>query len=231
MKSTSLAAAAIFSAVTASGLFASNTASAQVVVADIQVRPTSVPNSCDFGVYQPDIRIVNTGTQDFYLSQASLMLYFDAGPNEIQAVNPTGLTASIFEANGGFRSWDSVFIRKFSDFAETQYAPDRRANQSWQIYFGPINPPGQGPDITVPVGGFAELTPTFQRANGAVPFDDGCKNFTRVERGASANFATNKFYDLYFFSTQQFICEYLSPGVPDPNSGIVPFAPFNNACP
>jgi hypothetical protein len=227
---TSLGLTAIFTAVTASGLFVSNTSSAQVVVADVQVRPTSVPNSCDFGVFEPEIRIINTGDHDFFLSQTFLLVYFDAGPDEIQAVHPEGTTAAIFEANGAFRSWDTVSIRKFEDFPETAFAPDRRANQSWQISFGPINPPGRGPDVTVPVGGFADLITTFQRAGGAFPFDDGCKNFTRVERGAPANFASNKFYSLFFAQTQQFICEFLSPGVPDPNSGISPFAPFPSAC-
>jgi hypothetical protein len=230
MKSTSFGVTAIFSAITASGLLASHAASAQVVVADVQVRPTSVPNSCDFGVFEPEIRIVNTGDHDFFLSQVFLLTYFDAGVDEIQAVHPEGTTAAIFESNGAFRSWDTISIRKFEDFPETQFAPDRRANQSWQINFGPINPPGLGPDVTVPVGGFADLITTFQRAGGAFPFDQGCKNFTRVERGASANFASNKFYSMFFTQTQQFICEFLSPGVPDPNSGISPFAPFASAC-
>jgi hypothetical protein len=230
VKSTSLGVFAIFSAVTASGLLASKPSSAQVVVADVQVRPTSVPNSCDFGVFEPEIRIINTGDHDFFLSQTFLLVYFDAGTDEIQAVHPEGTTAAIFEADGAFRSWDTVSIRKFQDFPETQFAPDRRANQSWQISFGPINPPGRGPDVTVPVGGFADLITTFQRAGGAFPFDDGCKNFTRVERNVPANFASNQFYSLFFASTQQFICEFLSPGVADPNSGISPFPPFASAC-
>jgi hypothetical protein len=231
MKGTSIGVGAIFSAVIASRLFASNTSLAQVVVADVQVRPTSVPNSCDFGVFEPEIRITNTGDHFFFLSQVFLLVYFDAGQDEIQAVHPEGTTAAIFERNGAFRSWDSISIRKFQDFAETQFAPDRLANQSWQINFGPINPPGLGPDVTVPVGGFADLIVTFQRTGGAFPFDVGCKNFTRVERSAPANFASNKFYNLFFTSTQQFLCEFLAPGVPDPNSGISPFPPFASACP
>src|SRR5205085_1178392 len=111
-------------------LLASRSASAQgVVTANVEVRASSVPNSCDFGVFQPEIKITNTGDHAFFLSQAFLLVYFNAGVNEIEAVHPTGTTASIFTANGGFKSWDTITIRKFQDFGQTfEVVPGRRAN-------------------------------------------------------------------------------------------------------
>src|SRR6185369_14726693 len=136
-----------------------------VVTTNVEVRASSVPNSCDFGVFQPEIKITNTGDHAFFLSQAFLLVYFDAGPNEIEAVHPEGTTATIFRSNGAFKSWDTVSIRKFMDFSPTlEPVPGRRANQAWQIFFGPISPPGQGPDITMNPGDFATLIPQFRRA-------------------------------------------------------------------
>jgi hypothetical protein len=202
-----------------------------VVTANVEVRASSVPNSCDFGVFQPEIRITNTGDHAFFLSQAFLLVYFDAGPNEIEAVHPEGTTATIFTRNGGFKSWDTISIRKFMDFSPAlEPVPGRRANQAWQISFGPISPPGQGPDINMNPGDFATLIPTFRRAGGAFPFDVGCNDFTRVERGASNVFHSDRFYNLFFTSTQQFICEFLNPTTPDPLSGISPIT-GRSACP
>jgi hypothetical protein len=202
-----------------------------VVTANVEVRRSSVPNSCDFGVFEPEIKITNTGDHAFFLSQAFLLVYFDAGPNEIEAVHPEGTTAAIFAPNGGFKSWDTISIRKFLDFNPTlEPVPGRRANQAWQISFGPINPPGRGPDITMNPGDFATMIVTFRRAGGAFPFDVGCNDFTRVERGASNVFHSDRFYNLFFTSTQQFICEFLNPTTPDPLSGISPIT-GQSACP
>src|SRR5207245_11010620 len=95
-----------------------------------------------------------------------------------------GTTPAIFASNGGFRSWDTISIRKFIDFADTQVAPDRRANQAWQIIFAPIDP--RGPDITLRPGDFATWFATFRRAGGASPFDLGCDDFTKVDRTSPA---------------------------------------------
>jgi hypothetical protein len=213
-------------------LAASKSASAQgVVTADVQVRRSSVPDSCNFGVFEPEIKILNTGDHPFFLSQAFLLVYFNAGANEIEAVHPEGTTAAIFSSNGGFKSWDTISIRKFMDFSPTlEPVPGRKANQAWQISFGPISPPGQGPDLTMNPGDFATLIVTFRRAGGAFPFDPACDDFTRVEPGASNVFHSDRFYNLFFTSTQQFICEFLNPTTPDPLSGISPVT-GQSACP
>ncbi len=205
-------------------LFAGKLASAQgVVTANVEVRRSSVPNSCDFGVFEPEIKITNTGDHPFFLPQAFLLVYFNAGANEIEAVHPEGTTATIFTANGGFKSFDAISIRKFMDFSQVfEPVPGRKANQAWQISFAPQAAPGQGPDTTLNPGDFATMIVTFRRAGGAFPFDPACDDFTRVERGASNVFHSDRFYNLFFTSTQQFICEFLNPTTPDPLSGISP---------
>ena len=230
MRKSSLVVVQMFAALVV--LLACKVASAQgVVTANLEVRRSSVPNSCDFGVFEPEIKITNTGDHAFFLSQATVVVYFDAGVNEIESVHPEGTTASIFTANGGFKSWDTISIRKFIDFNPTlEPVPGRRANQSWAISFGPISPPGQGPDINMNPGDFATMIVTFRRAGGAFPFDVGCNDFTRVERGASNAFHSDRFYNLIFTSTQQLICEFLNPTTPDPDSGIAPFT-GQSACP
>jgi hypothetical protein len=221
----------VSAALVAAGLFVNRPASAQgVVTANVEVRRTSVPNSCDYSVFQPEIKITNTGAQSFFLSQGFIQVYFNAGLDEIEAVHPTGITAAIFDANGAFKSWDGVSISRGVTFNTVTFAPDRRANQAWRIFFDPPQPPGQGPDITMRPGDFAIFTVSFRRAGGQNPFDPECDDFTKVERGAPSNFTNDKFYNLLFTSTQQFICEFLNPTTPDPQSGVNPFT-ARSACP
>jgi hypothetical protein len=204
--------------------------SALAVPWNLQVRHTSVPNSCDWPVFEPELKIINTSTfADVLLSEIFVEFNFEAGPDEIEAVHPEGTFASIFDASGAFVSYDSATIVKAVDFPDSQFAPDRRANQTWRVVFGPPAPP-PAPQILVPHnGGFATLTVTLRRAGGASPFDVGCKNFTRVERDSPDTFVDDKFYNLIFTSTQQHICERFLDGTIDPNTGI--FLDGSNGCP
>lgn len=202
-------------------LLLSQPASAQgVVTANLQVRSSAVPNSCDFGIFQPEIRLTNTGEHPFSLPQAFVQVYFNAPIGGIEAVNAEGTTAAIFTANGGFKSFDTISIRPGSTFETTGPSEDRLANQAWQIFFSPIS--AQGRDLTLNPGEFAQFFVTFRRTGGPFPFDPQCNDFTKVERNAPTVFTDNKFYNLFFTSTQQFICEFLNPTTPDPNSGVTP---------
>ena len=207
--------------VAAFSLLLSQPASAQsVVTANLQVRASSVPNSCDFGVFEPEIRLTNTGDHPFFLPQAFVQVYFNTPIGGIEAVNPEGTTAAIFTSNGGFKSFDTISIRPGIAFDTTGPSADRLANQAWQIFFSPID--AQGPDVTLNPGEYAQFFVTFRRPGGLFPFDPQCNAFTKVERNAQTVFTDNKFYNLFFTSTQQFICEFLNPTTRDPNSGVTP---------
>jgi hypothetical protein len=196
---------------------------------NLQVRPTAVPNSCDYSVFEPELKLTNTGTSSAFLSEVFAEFSFNAGANEIEAVHPEGTYAWIFDAQGGFVSWDGVTVQGPFAQAAAQFSAARRANQVWRVVFDPPNAGGQ--TILVPPGGFATVIVTLRRAAGQSPFDAGCDDFTKVERNAPAAFTDNKFFRLLFTSTQQLICERFNPTTIDPNSGIWSFSPFNNGCP
>jgi hypothetical protein len=211
----------------AAGFTMSRPAAAQqglVVVANVQVRANSVPNSCDYSVFQPEIRITNTGDHPFFLPQAFVQVYFNAPIGSIQPVHPEGTTAAIFSASGAFKSWDTISIdpQAIITFPTEGPSPDRLANQAWRIFFGPINPPGRGPDVTLNPGDFAQFIVSFQRVGGLSPFDPQCDDFTKLERNSTNVFTDNKFYNLLFTQTQQLLPEFLNPTTPDPNTGIFP---------
>jgi hypothetical protein len=217
---------AVSLALAASGFVMSKPAAAGfVVTANVQVRHTSVPNSCDYSVFEPEIRITNTGDHSFFLPQAYLQVYFNAPLGSIEPVHPQGTTAAIFTSSGAFKSWDTIDIEPGVTFPTSGPSADRLANQAWRIFFGPINPPGYGPDVTLDPGDYAQFTVTFRRDGGVSPFDPECDDFTKVERSTPADsvvFTDNKFYDLLFTQTQQLLPEFLDPTTPDPNTGIFP---------
>jgi hypothetical protein len=195
---------------------------------NLEMRHTGVPNSCDYSVFEPELRLTNTGSVPLALNSVFVQFYFNAGPTEIEAVHPTGTLASIFTAQGGFVTADTVTVNRGQDLPNCQFAADRKANQAWRVIF---DPPSAGQNLLVPPGGYATVIVQLRRAGGVSPFDQNCDDFTKVERNSPGVFASNKFFHLLFTSTQQFICERLNPTTVDPNSGISPCAPFNSACP
>lgn len=213
--------------VAAAGLLVS--APAHALPWNLQVRPTAVPNSCDYGVFEAELKLTNTGTSGAFLSEVFAEFSFNAGANEIEAVHPEDTYAWIFDAQGGFVSWDGVKVQGPFAQAPAQFSADRRANQIWRTVFDPPNANGQ--TIVVPPGGFATVIVTLRRAGGQSPFDVGCDDFTKMERNAPTAFTDNKFFRLLFTSTQQLICERFNPNTIDPNSGLFSFAPFANSCP
>src|SRR5207244_12570951 len=123
------------------------------------------------------------GTSSLLLSSVYVQFGIHAGQNDVEAVHPTGTTAAIFDASGGFHGFDGITVRKRFVIADAQFAPDRRVNQIWTAEFDP--PSAQGPDITIPAGGFATLIVTLRRAGGLSPFDPECDDFTKVERNST----------------------------------------------
>jgi hypothetical protein len=78
-------------------------------------------------------------TGPLLLSSVYVQFGIRAGQNEIEAVHPTGTTAAIFDANGGFHGFDGITVRKRFTIADAQFAPDRRVNQIWTAEFDPPN--------------------------------------------------------------------------------------------
>ncbi|HTA75638.1 MAG TPA: hypothetical protein VK791_00610 [bacterium] len=211
-------------------LMISNLVSAQPVnhaTWDLQVKPSSVPDSCNWQVFEAVLKITNVWTSPLDLHTVEAEYYFDAGQNEIQAVHPTGTYAVIYNAQGTQLGFIDANNNQRLTNISGAYAPDRLANQSWVTWFS-YDP--QSPTSIVPPGGCAIVTVTLQRANGASPFDQGCKNFTRIDPGTPQVFAGNKFFTLNFLQTQIRICEALNLTTIDPQTGISPLAPYISDC-
>jgi hypothetical protein len=201
----------------ASGTLFAATASAFPL--DLQMRATGVPNSCDWGVFEPELKITNVQTFDILVSSVFVEFAFNAAPDEIEAVHPR-ITIPIFNASGGVVTWTFANVVKRSDIAPFAFAADRKGNQIWAVIFDPPSAP-PNPSNAIPPGGFASVIPTLRRAGGAVPFDLGCDDFSKVDRGTSqTTFVDNRFFHMIFTSTQQLICEQKSPTVNDPLTGL-----------
>ena len=211
----------------ASGILFTATASAFPL--DLQMRATGVPNSCDWGVFEPELKITNVQTFDILLSSVFVEFAFNAGPDEIEAVHPR-ITVPIFNSAGGVVSWTFANVVKRQDIAPFTFAADRKGNQIWAVIFDPPSPP-PNPSNAIPVGGFASVTPTLRRAGGAFPFDVGCDDFSKVDRGTSqTTFVDNRFFHMIFTSTQQLICEQKSPTTNDPLTGLAFGFPATTGC-
>jgi hypothetical protein len=194
-------------------------ASASAFPVDLQMRATAIPNSCDYALFEPELKITNVTTFDILLSSVFVEFAFNAGLTEIEAVHPR-ITVPIFNAAGGVVSWTFAEIRQTSTFSTFTFAPDRRGNQVWAVVFDPPSPP-PNPSNAIPPGGYATVIPTLRRAGGAIPFDVGCDDFSKVDRGTSQiTFIDNRFMHLIFTSTQQLICEQKSPTTNDPLTGL-----------
>ena len=201
----------------AAGVLCASSASAFPL--DLQMRATGVPNSCDWGVFEPELKISNVATFDILLSSVFVEFAFNAAPDEIEAVHPR-ITVPIFNSSGGVVSWTFANVVKRTDIPPFTFAADRKGNQIWAVIFDPPSAP-PAPSNAIPVGGFASVTPTLRRAGGAVPFDVGCDDFSKVDRGTSqTTFVDNRFFHMIFTSTQQLICEQKSPTMNDPLTGL-----------
>lgn len=99
------------SSTAASILFA---ATASALPLDLQMRATAVPNSCDWGVFEPELRITNVQTFDILLSSVFVEFAFNAGPDEIEAVHPR-IIVPIFNSAGGVVTWTFANVVKHSD--------------------------------------------------------------------------------------------------------------------
>jgi len=170
--------------------------------------------------FEPELKITNVQTFEILLSSVFVEFAFNAGPTEIEAVHPR-ITVPIFNAAGGVVSWTFANVMQTSTSGSGfTFAPDRRGNQVWAVVFDPPAAP-PAPSNAIPVGGYATLIPTLRRAGGAIPFDVGCDDFSKVDRGTSqTTFVDNRFYHLIFTSTQQLICEQKTPTTNDPLTGL-----------
>ncbi len=193
---------------------------------DLEVRPTAVPNSCDYGIFQPELRITNVADSPISLSSVFAEFAFNAAPGEIEAVHPETY-ASIFDADGAFVTWTGAKVEPSPWTTTGELSPDRRINQIWRVLF---DPPRPNPPNLIPAGGYATVIVSLRRAGGAVPFDENCDDFTKVERDSSREFQSNPYFHLIFTSTQQLVCEQWDLVTNDPLSGYSFFAPFTSSC-
>ena len=194
---------------------------------DLQVMPSSVPDSCNWAVFEPVLKIINVWSQPLDLHTVEVEYYFDAGVTDIQAVHPTGTYAVIYNAQGVQQGFMDANNNQRLTGISGAYASDRMANQSWVTWF---SYDVASPTIFVPAGGYALVTVTLQRDNGADPFDQGCKNFTRIDPGTPQVFAGNKFFTLNYLQSQIRICECLNLTTIDPQTGISPVSPYISDC-
>jgi hypothetical protein len=194
---------------------------------DLQMRSTGVPNSCEYSVFEPEVKITNVETFPINLSSVFVEFAFNAGLDEIEAVHER-VTVGIFNADGGFHSWNGATVRQQPWDVNIELSDDRKANQVWATIFDPPSP--HAPTTLIPAGGYAAFYVTLRRAGGVTPFDENCDDFSKVDVGTPHRFIDNDFFHMLFTSTQQLICEQKSPTSNDPLSGRAFWAPFTSGC-
>jgi hypothetical protein len=194
---------------------------------DLQVRPLYGVGSCDSGVFAAELKIINTASSEIFSSSVFPEFAFEAGAGEIEAVYPQ-VYASIFDAAGNFVTWTGATLEQSPWTVDSALSSERQANQVWRVRF---DPPRAGvASNTIPAGGYVTVAVALRRAGGAVPFDQGCNDFSKVSPNAGGAFVNDPFFHLIFTSTQQLVCEVLGDGSNDAASGISFSAPFTSSC-
>src|ERR1700678_3694504 len=67
---------------------------------DLKVKPSSVPDSCNWPVFEAVLQITNVWNTPLDLHTVEAEYYFNAGQTDITAVHPTGTYAIIYNAQG-----------------------------------------------------------------------------------------------------------------------------------
>jgi hypothetical protein len=193
---------------------------------DLQVRPLYGVGSCDSGLFGAELKVINTSDSIINSSSVFAEFAFNAGSNEIEAVFPQ-VYAVIFDAKGNFVTWTGATVEKSPWTVDSAFSSNRKANQIWRVRF---DPPRPNPPNVIPPGGFVSVAVALRRAGGAIPFDQGCDDFSKVTTSSSGAFQNDPFFHLIFTSTQQLVCEELGGGQSDAASGISFSTPFVSSC-
>lgn len=187
--------------------------SASAFNVNLESRPTAVPNSCEWGVFEAEFRLTNVDAGVREPRSYVLHLNFSA-EEEIVPVHPR-VYANVFRADGGYVG--STTANLVDGIDVDGQLPGRFANQQMRVTFDRLPAPGH---LVIPEnGGYMTFTVTYQRGDGLFPFDPECDDFSRIEPGAPYKFVSDPYFLIDYITTQP-VCEFLAPGVPDPDTGL-----------
>jgi len=178
---------------------------------DLKVRTADVPSACTSIVFRPQVRVTNVSVDPRDLSEIFVQTYFNAPIGSISPTHPfTYVTITDF--TGAVIGFTQVTASPFVRFVGTcSVAPDRKTNQPWDFFFDPV---------MVPPGGSATFIDDVW-VGGSI-FDPECDDFTKVD--GNTTYHDDIHYSLMFnrvgLTTRA--CEWISPLIPDPNTGVNP---------
>jgi hypothetical protein len=195
---------------------------AQVLIPrwNLQVRNADVPDSCVFGVFRPELKIINNSGASQDLATIQVQMYFN-NATPVEFVNST--TVNLFSFDDHFLAAGIVVQGPSGTLPNCAATPARKANQFRTLGFTAQ----AGSSISMPPGAYALLIPTYRRDGGAVPFDFQCDDFSKVV-DSNHNFREDSFYSL--LSNGARICEFINPRITDSQTGTNPCLPFGNGC-
>lgn len=189
---------------------------------NLSVKPTAVPNSCEWGIYEVEFKITNVDAGNRFLKNYYITGAF-ASLDEIAPIHGTANISS-FSAEGAYIGSEKVTVSVNGSGS----VPSCEAGLNKGVYFNirvntPEVPGAPWLEVTEN-GGYATVTVQFIRGEGLFPFDPECDDFSRIAPGAPADFYDDRHFALNYTSTQQLITEYIAPGVVDPETGLPTWA-------
>ncbi len=189
---------------------------------NLQVSDVDATDSCNSTNFRPEFKVTNFGTTPVLVNNINIRMFFNntrqefiefVGADFVRVFNPDGSLTGTFGQATHFEvpPPDPACV----------VAPDRRANQTHVIAWGPATP---GVDVAIPPnGGFATGIVQFRRDGGLFPFDAGCDDFSKLRNtDPSRPFVDDKFFNLIVPASMTFPsilrCEFTGPNTTGTNA-------------
>jgi hypothetical protein len=176
---------------------------------DLKVKTADVPSACTSTVFRPEIQVTNNSVDPRDVSEMFVQVYFNSPLGSVQPVH-SFVFGTITDSSGAVIGSNQVTASEFARFVGTcSVAPDRKTNQPWDYFFS---------SVQVPPGG--SVTFIDDLWVGGDIFDPDCDDFSKVD--GITSFHDDVHYSLFFnrLGLTTRACEWISPLIPDPNTGI-----------
>lgn len=189
---------------------------------NLQVKPTAVPNSCEWGIFEAEFKITNVDGGNRFLKNYYITGAF-ASNDVIAPIHGTANISS-FSADGAYIGSETVTVGVSGTGSTPTCEAGLNKGVNFYIRINTPETPGAPWLEVVENGGYATVTVQFMRGNALFPFDPECDDYSRIAPGAPADFYDDHHFALNYTSTQQLIREYIAPGVVDPETGVPAWA-------
>jgi hypothetical protein len=145
---------------------------------DLEVRNVDGADSCTFGSFRPELKIVNHGSAPVSLNAIDVRMFFNnPRPEPIEFVGADFVR--VFNSNGSLTGQfgSVVAFESAPPDPACVVEPDRLANQTHHIAVFALDPSA---GVIPPNGGFATVIVQYRRAGGLAPFDATCDDFSQL---------------------------------------------------